>query len=180
MVADQNDVSEFPRPVDLTRLGDAAMRMTIEANAAERAALAKRFGIPAIDSLRADIELRRIRGGTAVKLSGSLSADVTQACVVTLEPVKQHVEEPFEILYADEVTDEQSAIGAVSDIAWPEPLPQGALDVGEAVAEQLSLGLDPYPRAPGVELERHWTGEGESAKPFAALDKLRKPPGSSG
>lgn len=180
MVADQNDVSEFPRPVDLARLGDAGMRMTVEANAAERAALAKRFGISAIDSLRADLELRRISGGAAVKLSGTLSAEVTQACVVTLEPVKQHVEEPFEILYADEVTDEQSAIGAVSDIAWPEPLPQGTLDVGEAVAEQLSLGLDPYPRAPGVELEQHWTGEGESAKPFAALDKLRKPSGSSG
>lgn len=178
MTADQNETTEFPRPVDLTRLGDG-IRLSIEANAAERKALAGRFGIPSIETLRAEIELRRIRGGAAVKLTGALLADVTQSCVVTLEPVKQHVEDSFEILYSDDVTDEQSAIGAAADIAWPEPLPAGPLDVGEAVAEQLSLALDPYPRAAGVALESRWTGEEESAKPFAALDKLRKP-GSSG
>ena len=59
------------------------------------------------------------------------------------------------------------------------PALQPALDVGEAVAEQLSLALDPYPRAPGVALEKQWTGEGGAAKPFAALDKLRKPSDSS-
>jgi uncharacterized metal-binding protein YceD (DUF177 family) len=179
MAAQQNESSEFQRPVDLARLGDAGTRLTIEANPAERAALARRFDIASIESLRADLELRRVRGGAAVTLAGHLVADVTQACIVTLEPVKQHVEEEFEILYSDEVTDEQSAIGAASDIAWPEPLPEGALDVGEAVAEQLSLSLDPYPRASGVALESRWTGGDESAKPFAALNKLRKP-GSSG
>jgi uncharacterized metal-binding protein YceD (DUF177 family) len=178
MAADQSAAPEFARPVDLTRVGDSGSRMTIEASPAERAALAKRFGLPAIDSLRAELELQRIRGGAAVRLSGQLAADVTQSCVVTLEPVKQHVDDAFEILYSDEVTDEQRAIGA-ADIAWPEPLPQGPLDVGEAVAEQLSLALDPYPRAPGVALEKQWTGEGEAAKPFAALDKLRKPSDSS-
>ena len=178
MVAEHTENPEFPRPVDLARVGDSATRMEIEANAAERAALAQRFGLPAIDSLRATLELRRIRGGAAVKLAGQLSADVTQSCVVTLEPVKQHVEEEFEILYSDEVTHEQSSIGA--DVAWPEALPQGPLDVGEAVAEQLSLALDPYPRAPGVALEPRWTGEGEADKPFAALGKLKKPIDSSG
>jgi uncharacterized metal-binding protein YceD (DUF177 family) len=180
MAAEHTENPEFPRPVDLARIGDAGTRIAIEANAAERAALAKRFSVPSIDSLRAELELRRIRGGAAVKLAGQLTADVTQSCVVTLEPVTQHVEEAFEILYSDDVTDEQSAIGAVSDIAWPEPLPEGALDVGEAVAEQLSLALDPYPRAPGVGLEPRWTGEGDAAKPFAALGKLKKPTDSSG
>jgi uncharacterized metal-binding protein YceD (DUF177 family) len=180
MVAEKNESVEFARPVDLARIGDAGTRLKIEANAAERAALAKRFDIPGIESLRATVELRRVRGGAAVQLAGQISADVTQSCVVTLEPVKQHVEEPFEIVYSDEVTHEQSAIGAVSDIAWPEPLPEGPLDVGEAVAEQLSLALDPYPRAPGVALEQQWTGERETAKPFAALSKLRKRSDSSG
>lgn len=178
MVADHNAAPEFARPVDLTRVGESGSRMTVEAGPAERAALAKRFGLPAIDSLRAELDLRRIRGGAAVRLSGQITADVTQSCVVTLEPVKQHVDEAFEILYSDEVTDEQSTIGA--DVAWPEPLPDGTLDVGEAVAEQLSLALDPYPRAPDVALEKQWTGEREAAKPFAALDKLRKRSDSSG
>ena len=180
MAAERTDNPEFPRPVDLARVGDAVTRLEIAANAAERAALAKRFGVPAIDSLQAKLELRRIRGGAAVKLAGQLTADVTQSCVVTLEPVKQHVEEAFEVLYSNDVTDEQTAIGAASDIAWPEPLPEGPLDVGEAVAEQLSLALDPYPRAAGVTLEPRWTGEDDAAKPFAALGKLKKPSDSSG
>jgi uncharacterized metal-binding protein YceD (DUF177 family) len=180
MAAEHAEKSEFLRPVDVARIDGSGIRMEIEATAAERAALAARFGVPAIDSLRADLQLRRIRGGAAVKLAGRLTADVTQSCVVTLEPVRQHVEEAFEILYSDDVTHEQSAIGAASEIAWPEPLPAGALDVGEAVAEQLSLALDPYPRAPGVALEARWTGGEEAAKPFAALGKLGKPPDSSG
>jgi uncharacterized metal-binding protein YceD (DUF177 family) len=179
MALDPNEPTEFPRPVDLARMGDSTTRLEIEANESERAALARRFGIPSIDALKARLELRRVSGGAAVKLTGQLSANVTQACVVTLQPVAQHVEESFEIVYSDAVTDEQSAIGAVNDIAWPEPLPQGPLDVGEAVAEQLSLALDPYPRAPGVALDSQWTGEEESAKPFAALNKLRNPSGSS-
>ena len=181
MSAEHTEKAEFPRPVDLARIGDTGTRMTIEANAAERAALARRFDVQAIDSLRAELELRRVRGGgAAVKLTGRVAAEVTQSCIVTLEPVKQHVEEDFEVVYSDDVTDEQSAIGAASDIAWPEPLPEGALDVGEAVAEQLSLALDPYPRAPGVAVEARWTGEDGAAKPFAALGKLKKPTDSSG
>jgi uncharacterized metal-binding protein YceD (DUF177 family) len=180
MVAEPAENSEFLRSVDLARVDDSGTRMEIEATAAERVALAARFGVPAIDSLRAELELRRGRGGAAVKLSGRLTADVTQSCVVTLEPVKQHVEEAFEIVYSDDVTHEQSAIGAASEITWPEPMPDGPLDVGEAVAEQLSLALDPYPRAPGVALEARWTGAEEAAKPFAALGKLGKPPDSSG
>ncbi len=35
----------------------------------------------------------------------------------------------------------------------PEPLTGNMLDVGEIVAEQLSLTADPYPRRPGIKLE---------------------------
>lgn len=181
MIADRADFAEFSRPVDLARVGDAEAVHDIEASADERAALARRFGVVGIDSLRARISLRRIRGGAAVRLSGRLAADVTQSCVVTLEPVKQHVEEEFEIIYAADATDEESLIGPDSDIAWPEPLPDGPLDIGEAVAQQISLSLDPYPRAPGVELEGRWgLAASGTGTPFAALDKLRKPSRSSG
>ena len=181
MIADRADISEFSRPIDLARLGDMENVIDIEASGAERAALAMRFGLIAIDSLRAALTLRRIRGGAAVKLAGRFIADVTQSCVVTLEPVRQHVEEDFEVVYAGDAAHEESAIGPASDIELPEPLPDGPLDVGEAVAQQLSLSLDPYPRAPGAELKGQGPAEdGETAKPFAALGKFRKSSGSSG
>lgn len=182
MIAERTEISEFSRPVDLARLGDEENVIEIEASDAERTGLAARFGVIAIDALRAKLALRRIRGGAGLRLSGRLMADVRQACVVTLEPVSQHIEEDFEVLYAGDATHEESAIGPESDIAWPEPLPHGPLDVGEAVAQQLSLALDPYPRAPGAEVKGEWGGEGGKVKvkPFAALDKLRRGPRSSG
>jgi hypothetical protein len=58
----------------------------------------------------------------------------------------------------------------------PDDLPAeaGAVDMGEALAQQLSLALDPYPRAPGAELPAEAT-DGGAHGPFAALAKLKRP-----
>jgi hypothetical protein len=180
MMSGRHERAEFSRPVDLARLGDAEAEYDIEATEPERAALADRFGLIALGALSAKVRIRRIHGGAAIRLSGRLIADVTQSCVVTLDPVDSHLEEDFTVVYAAETSNDESALGADSEIAWPEPMPEGPLDVGEAVAQQLSLSLDPYPRAPGIELDRRWSGEGhESASPFARLAALQKPPRSS-
>jgi uncharacterized metal-binding protein YceD (DUF177 family) len=71
----------------------------------------------------------------------------------------------------------------------PEPLSGNMLDVGEIVAEQLSLAADPYPRRPGAKLEdvmpkprkgekaEMEAGKGEQRRhPFAGLAALRDKP----
>lgn len=181
MVSEHSQIAEFSRPVEISRLGDAETVHDIEASPVERAALAQRFGLLALDSLSATVRLRRVRGGAAIRLSGRLTADVTQACVVSLAPVEDHVEDEFTVLYADSGPADETAIGADADVELPEPLPAGPLDIGEAVAQQLSLALDPYPRAPGVEVDRKWseTREGRENR-FARLAALRKIPRSSG
>ena len=173
---------EFSRPVDLSRLGDAEAVHNIEATDAEREALTGRLGLVALAALRAKVRIRRVRGGAGIRLSGRLEADVTQSCVVTLDPVDSRVEEDFTVNYAAETSSEESVLGGDPDIDWPEPMPQGLLDIGEEVAQQLSLALDPYPRAPGIELDQRWKDEEEErrAGPFARLAALRKPPRSSG
>jgi hypothetical protein len=181
MTADGLGKVEFSRPVDLTRLGDTEAVHEIEAAGPELSALADRLDLIALRALRATVRLRRIRGGAALQLSGRLSADVTQACVVTLDPVDSHVEEEFAVIYADDPPFDESSLGADGDVEWPEPMPDGTLDVGEAVAQQLSLALDPYPRAPGAALESEWAGNGgRGENPFARLAQLRKPSHSSG
>ncbi len=181
MTSDRRVHTEFSRPVDLTRLGDAEAEHDIEATEPERVALAARFDLVALRALRAKVRIRRIHGGAAIRLSGHLSADVTQSCVVTLEPVESHIEDDFTVVYAAETSTDESALGPDTDITWPEPMPEGPLDIGEAVAQHLSLALDPYPRVPGGELDRQWSGEGsQDTSPFARLAALRKPPGTSG
>jgi uncharacterized metal-binding protein YceD (DUF177 family) len=178
MTKKQDSGSEFSRVIEVESLGDAPAVFPLEANATERAALARRFGLPAIDSLKAKLRLQRTHGGTAIRLSGRLEADVTQSCVVTLDPVENRVEEEFTILYAASAATEAIETNSDSEESWAEPLPRGGLDIGEVVAQHLSLALDPYPRRPDAAIAEPGAEQAAPAKesPFAALAKLKSKP----
>lgn len=176
---------EFRRPLALGLVGPAGREVVIEADAAERAALAGRFGIPGIGRLRAVLRLRPEAGGPqaggTVIARGRLEAEVTQTCVVTLEPVEQRVAEEIALRLLPPGREAQDGPEEMDEI---EAAPDGTVDLGEAVAEQLSLALDPYPRAPGAVLPELGEAEGEGAaapappeekpNPFAALAALRR------
>jgi hypothetical protein len=139
---------EFARPVDITRLPRGEAVFAIAATAAERAALARRFDLLALDRLEAEVRLSRLPGG-CLRLTAQVSADVVQACVVTLEPVASRVEDEAMLSYGPPAAAEESARSGSADII--ETLPAGGrLDIGEAVAQQVSLALDPYPHAPAA------------------------------
>jgi hypothetical protein len=52
----------------------------------------------------------------------------------------------------------------------------GKLDLGAIATEFLLLAIDPYPRKPGAEFAPV-KADDASAKPFAALEALKKRPG---
>jgi len=145
---------EFSRRVDLARVGALESTYPISAEAGERAALARRFELLSLDRLEAEIRLKRMGGGM-VRLTGRFSTDVVQACVLSLEPVASALEQDFTVLYGPAEPDKTVMVDLESDAA--EPFDGDAIDIGEAVAQQLALALDPYPRAPGARLE--WTGD---------------------
>lgn len=185
---------EFSRVVEAESLDRDGTAMTIEADAGERARLAKRFGLLALDSLSASLRLTPEKGGRLVRLEGTLSADVTQSCVVTLEALKTRVETALERLY-DTSADAAPPAEAAFDVEAqdpPEAAPDGRIDVGEAAAEELSLALDPFPRKPGITFSGYavgpgsGTGAGDAAAkgeggergapggPFAILESIKK------
>jgi uncharacterized metal-binding protein YceD (DUF177 family) len=160
--------SEFTRPVDVNRLPSGGGVYDLAATLAERAALARRFDLLALDRLEAQVRLTPLPGGL-LRLSATLSVDLVQACVVTLEPVRAHIDDRFSLLFRPGVDEKTVVLSDAAELI--EPLPAGVLDVGEAVAQQLSLVLDPFPRAPGATAE----SPGEVlASPFAALAKWKK------
>jgi uncharacterized metal-binding protein YceD (DUF177 family) len=166
---------EFSRPVRLDTLGADPRPVTIEAEAAERAALAKRFGLVAIERLSADACLAR--RGTEITASGRLAAAVVQSCVASGEPVDAVVDEPFELVFRPPPSeirpDEEVELNeAELDIVFYEG---GSIDIGEAVAETMALSLDPFPRAPGADeaLKAAGVKSEEEAGPFGALAGLR-------
>ena len=169
---------EFSRPVTVSRLSHHEKVFDIEADAPEREALARRFGILAVASLTASVRLALVAGGAVVRLKGRLSADVVQACVVTLEPVPAHVEEDFELTYAAAAPEDGAEVVVDLDVEDPpEPIDNGMIDMGEAVAEHLALALDPFPRAPGAVFTsgaEEQPAETPAPNPFAALVALKK------
>jgi uncharacterized metal-binding protein YceD (DUF177 family) len=154
----------------------------IEATAEECVALAERFDLRELSGFRARVNIRRVAGGTAVKLDGTLEADVVQACVVSLQDVHGHVEARFETYFTEDKGNlkDDAEFGAEDDEDAPEMAVNGMIDLGEVAAQYLSLELDPYPRAPGVSLAAQLAEAGMDAKnrPFQVLEGLRE--GKSG
>ena len=145
---------EFSWPVTLSRMGRQGV-FPIEAKPEERQALARRFGLLALDRLTAEVRLTR-RAGGLIELTAELSADVVQACVVSLEPVPATLTESFSLFYAETAQDDPANMLPEDEII--EIYENDTIDIGEAVAQQLALALDPYPRAPGVAAGQAGTG----------------------
>lgn len=163
---------EFSRPIDIAALPPGETVRAIAATAAERAALARRFSLIALDRLEARVTISRMAGGL-LRLAADLSADVVQECVVTLEPVASRVEDRFTLLYGESQGEAGERVLS-GEAELVEPVSGGVVDIGETVAQQLSLALDPYPRAPGA-TPPPAPGQGQSpAAPFAALAKWKE------
>jgi uncharacterized metal-binding protein YceD (DUF177 family) len=169
--------AEFSRPIAADQIGPQETRREIVANATERARLAERFGLLALDRLEATLSLKR-GGGGVIQVRGRFVAEVVQACVVTLEPVPSRLSESFTIAFGSAATTAGGTVViGLEDEDPPEELIEGRIDLGETVAQQLAVALDPYPHAPGAEKaaasDEGETGAEKKASPFAALARLR-------
>jgi uncharacterized metal-binding protein YceD (DUF177 family) len=159
---------EFSRPARVEPLPRGGLEVKIEANAAERAALAKLNDLPAIERLSASFRVSKWRRG--VHVEGELSARVTQTCVVSLEPFDVDIEEPIDVKYlpADAMPANPES---ETDEDAPDELIDGKIDLGALASEFLTLSLDPYPRKPGVSFEAPAELK-EKESPFSRLRAL--------
>ncbi len=166
---------EFPRPQRLDQIGAGDNQVVLAADADERAALAKRFGLLSLEALESRFVLRRESQGIVAR--GHVSAQVTQACVATGTPLPATVEEDFAIRFLPEpaggsVDDEVELSADECDIVF---YTGNAIDLGEAAAETMALALDPFPRSPQAASVLKAAGvlSEEEAKPFGALAGLK-------
>ena len=162
--------AELSRVVAIEDLGPDGRVIEVVADAAELAALARRFDLVSLDALSATVTVRPTMAGE-IDLAGELTATVVQRCVVSLEPVAGAVGDQFALRYSREF---DAADEAFDDGPLIEPWPGDAIDVGEVVAQHLGLALDPYPRAPEATLPAGSEGsEAAVDGPFAALRGMR-------
>ena len=149
------------------------------ATEAERAALAKALDVLGCEALSVVYRIKRapIDG---YRLTGKVTAELTQACVVTLAPVHETVAVPLDVDFRPEDEARLAEGGAVDldETTEVEPMDGTWLPVGRIVFEEVAAGLNPYPRRPGAEFTPIEEGASTAAKanPFAVLANLKTPP----
>ncbi|WP_341701955.1 DUF177 domain-containing protein [Ferrovibrio sp.] len=176
---------EFSHVVETGQLPPEGANLDLIATEAERTALARRFQILAVHRLEAHVQVVLhpvVAGNFLVK--GRFEADVDQACVVSLEPVREAVSESFSRSFAPTIPAGGARTGT-DEPEWLDPdsadppdlLADGRIDVGEVVAEELALGLDPYPRKAGADMPEQYRPKPDDEEgkisPFAALARLK-------
>jgi uncharacterized metal-binding protein YceD (DUF177 family) len=179
---------------DINDVVNGKLSLTISPDDEARARLAQRLGVMSVDSLKAELKILNPKSSMMVHIIGKIDAELTQACVVTLEPLAAEVHEDFEAWFADpdnavplaKARKERQAekghqeVPMLDESEDPEPIIDDKIDLGELVTQHLCLMIDPYPHAEGVVFE---VGDDQQKdftasvnNPFAALkdwkDKL--------
>lgn len=164
--------ARLSRPVSIRRLVREE-RIAIEASAEERAAIAEELDLLSLDSLTADITLRPWRQ-EGVRVEGRVRGSLSQACVVTLEPVATTVDEEISLRLHPDAVESGPIEVDVDATDPPELLEEDVIDVGAIVLEHFVLGIEPYPRVAGVEFEVPQEEDDEKEpSPFAVLASLK-------
>ena len=163
---------EFSRPVDERQL--PTKPVSVAASEAERKALARRFALVAIKSLKATVRLAP--DGEAIKAHGRLSAAIVQSCAISGEDLPVSIEEPLALRFVPERPLEGEEIELAADGLDEIPFEGHTFDLGEAVAQSLALAIDPYAVGPQAERVRKEAGLSDEAAsgPFAALAALKE------
>lgn len=165
---------EFSRRIAIDTIGGGAATHEIAASEEECVALAKRFGLQSVGSLSARAGVRR--DGDAIVAKGAVHADVVQSCVVTGDAVPAVISEAFDLRFVPEhAPADEEEIELSADECETLTYSDGAIDLGEAVAQTMALALDPFPRSANADAALQEAGviSEEEAGPFGALKGLR-------
>ena len=160
---------EFSHRLPLAHVPASGQVLRIFANAEERAALARRLDLLILHALEAELHLMPGPEGV-ILVQGRLSAALDQACGITLASVRQSIAEPVAWRLLPEGMAPTDGEDDPDDIETE----QNTADLGEALAQHLSLTIDPYPRAPGAQMPTELSG-GDAHGPFAKLLQLKSP-----
>jgi len=164
---------EFSRPERIDTIGEGEREISVTATESERAALAERFGLKAIERLEGVFRVRRDVGGIVAR--GNVRASVVQSCVVTDDALPVTVDEPVALRFVAEDEAEADEIELDEDALDTMGFDGAAIDLGEAAAETMALALDPFPRGPNAAAVLREAGviSEEEAKPLGALAGLK-------
>lgn len=142
---------------------------------ATRKRLAEVANVVSVPALKVLLEVRPV-GSDGAEVAGKLEGIVRQICVVSLEEFDNPVAENFSVDFATNPESDASDDDEEEIEDLPDPIVDGKLDLGALATEFLILGVDPYPRKPGVEfapLPAEEVLPEPKQSPFAGLSGLK-------
>ena len=177
----ETDRAVLSRTLRVDEIRDGASG-EIAVTEAEMNAIAGMLDLVALEGLTFNYRLNH-GGGGRLHLTGRLHANVTQTCVVSLDPVGARLDVPAEVDFwpaaligeLERSAEEEGSLGLLD---WPEAVVDGKIDLGPVIYETLATALEPYPKREGVSFDwsQRPSEEAGSAKsgPFAALAALKQ------
>jgi hypothetical protein len=177
---DHRSTSPVSFLANVAHLPQKGMPLAIGADETQRSALAAEHGLVSVEGWKAELLVAPWKRN-GVKVSGKVEADITQECVVTLEPLQSRIEEEVSAIYFPE----SSRLGRLGfhgagevhlDVEGPdspETFSGDTIDVGALAEEFFALAINPYPRKEGVELDPGATGDAEP-EPLGPLHEKLK------
>ncbi|MCQ8185671.1 YceD family protein [Parvularcula maris] len=156
------------RLVRLDEFGSEAYTASLVAGETELKAIAERLDIENAKAFAAELSITR--RDTLIRIEGSIRGDLGRTCVVSLEPMRETIEEDFTAEYITEAGDEREG-EFEADLDAPEPLEGDTLNLWDVALEQLVLSMSAHPRIEGAEAPKD-PGAGARISPFDALKGL--------
>lgn len=170
-------------PLQVNRLPARGQTVLIELDEKNRSELAERHDLVSVKNYHAEL-LAKPWKREGVRISGTLSAEIEQTCVVTLEPMTSRVETEVSGIFIPEgsrigrhdIEGGEIVVEAEGDDI-PEAFTGDSVNVGHLVEEFFALEIDPYPRKPGASVpapKNKETEEQEGSGPlYEQLKKLQ-------
>ncbi len=160
------------------------IEVRLEADEAERLGLAALWNVVSVDDLKAELKISRWKRD-GVRVRGTVKARIVQECVVSLDPVASEIDEEFDQLFVPEgsklarvpVQPSGELVLNPDGDDLPETFVGDVIDAGSIVTEFAAMGIEPYPRKPGLDFEDHIEDTADNdVKPsaFAALKNWKK------
>lgn len=179
----QSDPIFLDAVVRVERLHPPGRDLTIGGKQVDLVQLADVLKVDAVESFSAKMTIAPFRGG--IRVLGSLTAQVVQQSVVSLEPVGQQVDEPIDRIFMPTTGKDRDLppgaevfVDLEDDV--PDELDGPDLDVTELLIETVALAIDPYPRAPGESLQSSGMDLDDGVlSPFEGLKRLKDPDGKA-
>lgn len=160
-------------------MSDAGDEVTVSARNEDLPKVAKWLQVQNVQKLQGKVILTKL-SPNRYRYDAALECELTQTSVVSLEPVTTTIRETFtRELYVlprsrRSLPNEPEPTVADGEDDVPEELDNPHYDLAQPLLEELSLALDPYPRAPGEDFACP-AGTGAAVEsPFAVLKTLKK------